>query len=241
MNGCGSKVRPAARPSLIVIGLIVCIAGLWGCATNSAGTTPTDGSVEVNDFVRSTRWLSYDHEPTETVEALATKADIVVEGVIESVTPGQSYAPTKDSEPELATSVLSILVDDVLAGDPSLVVDDHIYLEIVHPAFVGTGAVDDEGGGPVEPFDHDAYAETVPIGIRGIYFLGDVTDEPCSEFIEDEGAGRPSGAPIMHTHPQGFLIQASGGPLVSVLEEFYAMPKAWRELDSLDDVRASIH
>ncbi|MEX0983806.1 MAG: hypothetical protein WD096_02020 [Actinomycetota bacterium] len=221
--------------------MIACIAGLSGCATNGAGTTPTDGSVEVNDFVRSTRWLSYDHEPTETVEALATKADIVVEGVIDGVAPGQSYAPTKDSEPELATSVLSILVEDVLAGDGTFVVDAHIFLEIVHPAFHSTGPGEDgEGGGPDEPFDHDAYAETVPIGVRGIYFLGDVTDEPYWEFIQDEGAGRPSGAPIMHTHPQGFLIQASGGPLVSVLEELYAMPKAWQELDSLEDVRASL-
>jgi hypothetical protein len=193
MKGCGSKIRPSAQSPALVICLIACTAGLWGCATtNSAGTSPTEGPPKIVDFVRSTRWLNYDYEPAETVKALATKADVVVEGVIESVAPGQSYAPTSDSKPEFATSVLSILVDEVLAGDPSLVVDDHIYLEIVHPAFVGTAPVDEEGGGPLEPFDHDAYANTVPVGVRGIYFLGDATDDPYWEFVEDEGASRPT-------------------------------------------------
>ncbi|HEX6845290.1 MAG TPA: hypothetical protein VF235_09265, partial [Actinomycetota bacterium] len=178
----------------------------------------------------------------DTVADLAAQADVVVEGEIEGVASGRSYASTPGGELHYVTSVLAVRVSGVLQGDASLVHDGRVYVEIVHPAFVGTPPTGEEEESDVAmmPFDHATFARTVPIGLRGIYFLSDLTEASDPQLIEDEGAGRPDGAPITGTHVQGFLIEPSGGGLISVMEPLDSMPSAWRHLGSLDDVRDAL-
>jgi hypothetical protein len=177
------------------------------------------------------RQYEYDYEPAATPADLAKRADVVVTGAIVAVAPGQSYAPAPGDEAVIATSVLEIKVDQVVAGDGALVAEGSVYVEVPHPAYVGTGT---EGGEAV-PFDHSAFAATVPDSY-GIFFLDDRTEEPYWDTIIDEGAGRPSGTPITSTFIQGFLIEDSDGKLVSVGEPFELMPPAWHALRSVDEV-----
>lgn len=186
-------------------------------------------------FVNSVRQTRFDYEPVGTPSALAKQADAVVTGTIVDVNPGQSYAPTPESKPEIASSVIAVKVDRVLAGNGAVVADGAIYIEIGHPAFVGGGG---EGGTPV-PFDHAAFEATVPRAY-GIFFLDDRTNEPYWETILNAGAGRPAGARLTATFVQGFLIEDADGVLVSVNESLDNMPPAWKDLGTVEEVEAQV-
>lgn len=187
------------------------------------------------DFLEEMRRSHADYEPAATPADLAARVDAVVTGTIVGVKPGQSYAPTPESEAEIATSVLEVKVDRALLGDNAVVANGSVYIELPHPAFVGTGVE----GGPVAPFDHAAFAATVPRSY-GVFFLDDRTNEPYWDTVLDEGAGRPAGARITTPFVQGFLIEDSNGKLVSVLEPFEAMPPAWRGLGSVAEVLVAL-
>jgi len=165
---------------------------------------------------------------------LAKQADLVVTGTIVDVRKGQSYAPTTDSRPEIATSVLVIEVSDVLAGDKAIASDGRVYIEVPHAAFVASG----EDGLEV-PFDLDAFADTVSRAY-GVFFLDDRTKEPYWDTILDGGAGRPEGASITQAFVQGFLIEDPSGLLVSVFEPIENMPASWHSLDSVEEVAAQV-
>jgi hypothetical protein len=175
------------------------------------------------------RWGMADYERTASPAQLAERADIVVTGRIDAVEEGQAYAETRESGPAFATAVLRVDVTEVLRGDGSLVEDGFVYLEIWHPAFLGRN-------GP----GYEEFASAVPIGMDGMFFLGDRTNGSFTEFIVDEGAGRPAGAPITAAYRQGFLIEGEGVGLISVVEPLESMPAGWRGLGSLSDVRAAL-
>ena len=173
----------------------------------------------------------YDYEPFDSPSALAKQAQAVVTGTIVAVTMGQSYSPIPDGKAETVTSVIEVKVDRVVTGDAALVVEGSIYIQVSHPAFVGTGL---ENGTQV-PFDLSAFAAIVP-SAYGVFFVDDITDEPEYDTIIDEGAGRPAGAKLTDTYVQGFLIEVSDGTLVSVKEPFEVMPSDWKDLAAVEDV-----
>lgn len=177
-----------------------------------------------------------DYDPAPTPAALAKQVDAVVIGTIEGVEEGQSYAVPGDPRPAVATSVLRIQVTKLLTGDAGLMHEGSVYIEVGHPAYVGSGVP----GGPEVPFDHAAYAKTVPVGSKGLFFLYDRTNEPYAEVILNEGAGRPAGARITQAFVQGFLIETESGKLVSVFASFETMPPAWHDLKSIEEVRERI-
>jgi hypothetical protein len=196
---------------------------------------------ELRAFIEYAHAWIWEYERAETVAELADEADVVVQGIIESVERGQSYASAANSDPTFATSVVWVVVEDVLAGSSALVIDDHVYIEFPHHAFGDVDPQDEEGGGATEvPFDHAAFADTVPVGARGIFFLSDRTNEPIMDHIRDEGAGRPPGAPLTQASMQGFLLGAADDQLVSVSAPLDAMPRPWHDLGSLEDVQAAL-
>lgn len=222
----------------LTLGFVLALA-LGACAQNdekspvSANETGQPSGAALADFLAEMRKTVYDYEPADTPAALAAEADAVVTGTIAAVSPGQSYAETSEDPAEVATSVLEVRVDQVLTGDSAVVANGFVYMELAHPAFVGTGVE----GGLIVPFDHAAFSATVPRSY-GVFFLHDRTNEPYLDTILNEGAGRPAGARITTPFVQGFLIEDSNRELVSVLETFEAMPPAWRGLDTVADVLA---
>jgi hypothetical protein len=201
---------------------------------------PTNEDLRVNridaaGFVREMRRVQYDYEPADTPAVLAQWAETVVTGTIVGVKPGPSYADGPDAEPATATSLIEVRVERLLAGGRSLVLDGSVYVEVGHPAFVGTGVED----GTMVPFDHEAFAATDPKA-SGLFFLADRTNASYSEYVFNAKAGRPPGARFAGAFTQGFLIEDSNGRLVSVRVGLSAMPPAWHHLSSVEDVVAKL-
>ncbi|MEX0983790.1 MAG: hypothetical protein WD096_01940 [Actinomycetota bacterium] len=183
------------------------------------------------------RVVTYDYEPTATPADLAKASDLVIVGEIVGVEKGQSYVPLPGAEVDGdVSSVIQVKVDETLFGDAALAADGIVHLQVTHPAYVGDGP----GGEGLVPFDHAAFEATVPIGTSGVFFLEDITDRPVYEFVIDEGAGRPAGAALCATPVQGFLLESRDGSLVSVYEGLDSMASAWRQLESMDDLRLAI-
>lgn len=231
------KRKPATL--LLMSTLLAVVAG--GCTDGGRASLRTPDRQALDSFTAHVRLFRFDYEPAGTPSDLARQADVVVTGTIVDVRAGQSYAPTAQSRAVFATSVLEVKVDRLLSGDRSLITDGAVYVEIAHPAFVGTGdpGPDGEGGGPRVPFDVAGFAATVPRA-HGVFFLEDRTNEPYWEAILGEGQGRPAGAAITAPFVQGFLVEGEGGEFISVLEPFELMPPAWHRLGSVDDVRAEL-
>jgi hypothetical protein len=187
------------------------------------------------------RWGIWEYEPAPSPAELAERADVVVMGRIDGVENGESFAGEPQSDPELVTSVIRVRVTQVLSGDEGLVHDGFVYVEVMHPAFVGDGDPGPDGeGGPLFPYPLDGFEAKVPIGIDGMFFLGDRTNHPYMEVVLHEGAGRPAGAPITFVHRQGFLIEGAGVGLTSVIEPLESMPAGWPRYDSIPEVRAEL-
>jgi hypothetical protein len=225
-------LAPAAAVSIVTV-LALVFSSMMGSDTPAPEPATREFIATMRHMVVS------DYEPAATPAVLAARVDAVVRGTIVGVEPGQSYAPTPESDAVIATSVIEVAVSQVLVGNRSLVFSGSVYIEVPHPAYVGTGT-SGEGEGPVVPFDHAAFAATVPIGVEGAFFLEDRTAEPYWDTIINEGAGRPAGAKITQAFVQGFLIESPDGHLVSVLEPLELMPPAWQGLGSLSDVIAMI-
>jgi hypothetical protein len=209
------KMRVVRRLVLTLpLGLIAFTLG--GCNQTDqqsrarAGHKTQPNTADLSDSLANVHRIESDYEPVDTPAALARRVDAVVTGTIVAVSPGQSYAPTRESETEIATSVLEVKVGRVLAGDAGVVAKGSVNVEVAHPAVVDTG----EERGALVPFDHAAFAATVPRS-SGIFFLDDRTEEPYWDTILDEGAGRPAGARITRPVTQGFLIEDGRGGLVA--------------------------
>lgn len=214
----------------VALAFLTCLA-LGSCGDADSGA-PT-GSLD--DFVAYMQSTKDDYTPASTPAFLARQVAAVVVGRIDHVEPGQSYAPTAASEAEIVTSVLKVYVERFVMGQRAVVMDGFVYIEIPHPARVGT--TDDPAD--MKPFDHDSFEATVPRA-RGVFFLDDRTNEPYFETVIDAGAGRPARARLTATYVQGFLIEDPDGRLVSVREPFEHMPEAWRELRSIRDVEEAV-
>lgn len=201
-----------------VLGLAAALA-LVACAQVDEG--PATGQ-SFADFLACMRQVAYDYEPTDTPAALAQQADAVVTGTIVDMKAGQSYAPSPESEADIATFALEVKVDQVLAGDRAVVADGSVYVEMPNPA------------------SRDECLEAPAPRAYGVFFLDDRTNEPYAADILDEGAGRPPGARITAPFVQGLLIEDPRGKLVSVLDGLETMASPWRDLDSVDEVLAEL-
>jgi len=188
---------------------------------------------QLRDFVEAAQSYEWDYEPASSPADLASRADLVVRGTIVGVEPGQAYAPVSGTPARIVTSVLHAAVSKALAGNPGLVWDGMVYVEIPHPARLYAGE-DDSQGRP-----YDSFAELVP-KTEGVFFLDDRTNEPYWETIIDPGTGRPEGAPLMAPYAQGLLLADPGGRLVSVLVELDSMPSRWRAISTIDEVAAAL-
>jgi len=214
----------------LVVGTVVVGLSFIGCTTDRSPS-----SEESRQFVDFMRRTTYDYEPLDSPSALAKQAQAVVTGTIVDVKIGQSYSPVPDGKAETVTSVIEVKVDRVVTGDPALVFEGSIYIQVGHPAFVGTGVED----GTQVPFDLAAFAAIVP-NAYGVFFVDDITAAPEYDTIIDEGSGRPAGAKLTDTYVQGFLIEDPDGTLVSVKEPFEVMPSDWQDLGSVEDVVTEI-
>jgi hypothetical protein len=210
----------------LVLALAVALA-LTACTQvdeNSSGLQSQESRAtgqSFDGFLACMQQVAYDYEPADTPAHLARQADAVVTGTIVDMKPGQSYAPTPDDRAN-ATFVLEVKVDQVLAGDPEVVADGSVYVEMPNPTS-----------------GERCLRNPVPRAY-GVFFLDDRTSQSYSGTILHEGAGRPAGARITAPFVQGFLIEDARGKLVSVKDSLETMPPAWRDLDSVDEVLAGL-
>jgi hypothetical protein len=226
-------MSPIIRRPVVKVSILALLSAITLAACSAAEPGATSSASNLNDFMQYVRTFEYDYEPAVDPERLGEEAQLVVLGSLAAVEEGQSYAPTERSDAVIATSVLRVDVEEVLAGQPGdLIRDGAVFVEVPHPAFVGNGV--DEG--EPTPFDHEAFATTVPLGSEALFFLDDRTSEPYWETVLNEGAGRPSGAGIAAPFVQGFLIEDDEGRLVSVNEPLRSMPPAWQGLETLEEV-----
>lgn len=241
MRHQGDPTGGGKRQSKRFIALVLFVAlASAGCSQRELPLSALSSHRTYADFIRLGRLVGFDYQPAATPLDLAREVELVVTGTIVGVQPGQSYAPTPEAEAAIATSVLQVKVEQIVAGSPSLVADGNVYIEVPHPAYVGSGAPGADGEGEpdeVTPFDHEAFAATVPQSF-GVFFLYDRTNEPYWDTILDAGMGRPTGAPLMTAAVQGFLLERDDGSLVSVMEPLAAMPVAWHNLSSIQGVVA---
>lgn len=228
--------------------LLVCLAAFLAVVASACGRENVETSrspvtselvpptsENLHEFIDYVRVIESDYEPSATPAALARVVDAVVAGEIEGVSAGQSYAPVAGEEPAIATSVLKVRVDRTFKGGGRAVHEGFVYLEVAHPAFVGTGVED----GKEVPYDREAFAASVPRA-DGIFFLDDRTNEPYWPTVINQGSGRPTDARLFAPYIQGFLIEDESGRLVSVMDPLGLMPPAWHGLRSVEEVvRAS--
>jgi hypothetical protein len=206
-----------------LLGLAVALA-LGACANANEGRPsqqrpPTGQSFA--DFLGCMRQVTYDYEPADSPAHLARQADAVVTGTIADMKAGQSYAPSPESRAD-GTFVLEVKVDQVLAGDPAVVADGSVYVEMPDPA------------------SSDACLEAPVPKVHGVFFVVDTTNWPHDWTILNEGAGRPAGARITTPLVQGFLVEDPRGKLVSVEDSLKTMSEPWRSLDSVEEVVAAL-
>lgn len=240
MVQCKTKPWAPHAGVMLILGTAWLLAAA-SCTSARVGPASPQGASSLDTFVHAMQLVEYDYDPAPDPGSLAARSDIVVRGAIVSVTQGRSSAPSPELPADTVTSVLEVHVDEVLAGDLTLVHEGSVYVEVDHPALIGTGkAESEEGGGGWVPFDLASFAKSVPIGVPGAFFLIDVTDRTMSGWVIDTGAGRPEGARILMTHIQGFLLEPQGGLLVSVNEPLDLMPDAWQDLDDMDGVVRSV-
>jgi hypothetical protein len=211
----------------VVLGLAVALA-LAACTQVDEGASESPSqegrATRQNfvDFLACMRQVTLDYEPADTPTHLARQADAVVTGTIVDMKAGQSYALSPERRAHGATFVLEVKVDQVLAGDPAVVADGSVYVEMPNPE------------------SRDGCLEAPVPRANGVFFLHDRTKEPYSGTIRDEGAGRPAGARLTAPFVQGFLIEDARGKLVSVLDGLETMSPPWRPLDSVEEVLAEL-
>lgn len=186
-------------------------------------------------FVREVRRFHVEYQPVGTPADLAQEAAVVVNGRVVGVEPGQQYAPAPNERPSIATSILIVEVEAILAGDEQLVHRGRVYVEVPHPAFVGIpGAGEPDTPQEISkevPYDTSAFAVTVPRA-AGVFFLQDRTDGTYTEHILNLGAGRPAGASLTTYYTQGLWLEDASGRLVSVAEPVDGMPPPWATIDT---------
>jgi len=209
-----------------------------GCA-NTSGT-----GGDLDTFLSEVRRTQRDYSPTSGPKELAGLADLTVYGKIVGAEPGQLYAPLPDEPPMISTTVLAIDLYEVLGGDPTLVQDGMVFVEIAHPAFVGTKpeAIPDEPGNgqsSLVPYDTSAFASQVPL-LEGVFFLGDRTEEPYWESVIDVGAGRPDGSHLFAAYTEGFLVESVSGELIGAIVPLAEMHDGWTGMTSIKEVIAAL-
>lgn len=164
-----------ARSATIAVAIALL---LGGCVQSDRGSP----SLELHRVQPSTREITpaflffmgqfkNDRSPFATPADLAAAADAVVVGTIVAVRPGQSSAPAVESDPVVATSVLEVKVESIVRQDLEVARAGSVYVEVPHPAYVGPGEAGPTGEGTDErhPFDHAAFAATVPRAY-GVFF-----------------------------------------------------------------------
>ena len=186
---------------------------------------PISTDVSLGDLVATTgSGVDYDYQPVDTPRDLASLSDVVVLGRLADVADGRQIRVSQEADRFLGHSVFKIAVDEVLAGDASMVVDGFVYVEVMRPLEV---RVEDVTYG-------------LPSAGRVVVF-GEDRSEAYAETAIDNFAGRPSDAPILGLHPQGFVMESADGTEVqSALDHLRHQPDAWTKIASLDDLLAMI-
>jgi hypothetical protein len=204
----------AAAVVLGAVGAIFVVGLRPEPALSPASATPltptTSASPAVNDpsaFVELLRVVIYDYEPVDSPQALAAQSDLVVVGTIRSVSAGASLG-THD-RPSLV-AVLEVEVAEMVLGDPRLLTDGRVYVDVPRRA-------------PPEDF-----MDVLPTG-RVLLFLSDATDHP----ERGDTAGRPEGSRLFAPFVQGFWIE-SPESVIGVYADLGQHPPGWDALRSID-------
>lgn len=199
---------------LVLAGLLV--AGT-ACGNHGA-TSHSSAKASTESFVSILRRLGegFDYDTHVSPEALGKEATLTVIGTVESVADGRVFGagPTRDTEPVFLNATLTVRVEDVLAGDASLVRDGRVYVELARTKVT-----------PVASFQ-----SAIPTDHRVVLFLDDYSRGPGTFPLIEKAPSIPAGATVFAPYADGFLIEDSGsGKLVGGYEPLDAQPPAWRE------------
>lgn len=209
-------------------GLAASLATLLLAVPACSETSPSSDVRSAGKFVATLRsTYSQDYAPVETPQQLAQVANLVLVGslVDTRIGPSVKTAPDVKAGDEhglLRSFVIDVAVNEVVAGDRSLISGGHAYIEI-----------------PRGDVTEDALDAALP-GSRVLLFLEDLKDARRPFGVVSPGAGRPEAASHLAPLPQGFIFEQGNGSALGV-EDLAAMPAAWGDyptFDSLvDDVR----
>lgn len=207
----------AARAAASCLSMaVLTLASACGSADEpdvDGGAAPPPSSAALVEILRAGAGLA-DYEPSKSPEALAQVASLSVVGTVQDIADGRVFGTGRSpsDEPSLMTVILTVRVDKVLAGNPSLVRNGRIYVELFRTIANSVGAL----------------REATPPNQRVILFLDDYTAGPGN--LLEPARTVPVGAPILAAYRQGFLLEDSeSGRVVGGVEPLEMRTAPWRE------------
>lgn len=211
--------------------LAVAALGGFGVVSDAAGSgedPPASTAGEAQpEFVTLLRGNNLDFVPQGSPEELARTADLTVVGTIEEISEGRAFGATADSGPIWFHIILTIEVDQVLAGDTSALVDGQIYVEIPR----------------TESQTVDTYRRSVELGQPLALFLDDATD---LRMGDDDAPITPApdiprDARIFAPYAEGLILESeTTGELIGGFVDLNDLEASWQGIDDLNGLVATI-
>lgn len=205
---------PAIAAALVAAAIIT--PAIW----SSNGPDGLRASTEA--FVSTLHHVNSDYEPSASPQDLAADATLTVTGTVTSVDDGRVFGtgPDRDTEPVFLNATLTVAVDDVLAGDRSLVHDSTVYVEVPRSPEVSIATIQ----------------RTLPKDQKVLLFLDDYTEGPGSFPQLESSPAIPDGETVFAPYTDGFLLEdQTSGAIVGGLEPLDSLPPEWQNgAQSLD-------
>lgn len=187
---------------------------------------PTESA---SDFVEEMRTgVSADYEPMGPPEEALAQTELVVRGSVVEVSDGMEV-----EYPDAAVNARSgggyatfhVRVGDVLAGNASLVTDNHVYVQVIKSADVSSGDLASANPGP-----------------SAVVFLRDLSGwSPLEEATVARPEAMPDDAVLFFASLDGFWIQTEqDDEMVGLHADRQRLDPTWGAPRTLDDMAAVV-
>lgn len=212
----GSKKSWKRRSRGIIALSVATVLSVTACGSSGDATPELNSEPSTEALVSIIRSVSMDYEPHASPETLSDEAALSIVGTVTSVDDGRVFGvgPTRDTEPRFLNFTLTVRVDQVLAGNESLIDDGLVYIELSRSKENTVGE----------------FRKAMPDGQRFVAFLSDYSDGLGSFPLIEKASSIPDGEPILAPYADGLLAEdANTGELMGVYATLSELAPNWSE------------
>lgn len=217
------------RRSMALLAAVVLLAAGCGAQSDSGSDSEVASASSAAAFTDLLA-LGYDadFEPLRSPADAIAKGDLIISGTIVEVHDGITITYPDDRLTERGSGAFvtfEVAVDQVLAGEPSLVVDGTAYVQVAKS--------------PVTPVSELAAANPRP---AAVVILDDITDwRPSDQATVTRPTAMPDSAPILFAFTDGLWMQTpTDEEMASAVTSRQQLASAWGQPRTLDDMTQAI-